>query len=168
MCAKEKLRKQANKAYFPMLNVLHKIDFEAVPSLHLFDSFNQLSKRNKAAIVKGIKRFWNTIKNLQNDNNVNLQNPIEYEAWEEQLYSCEPQGNKFINQSISQEPFQNHDVEAIDQIINRVTIVNEVKQAIRKLKKSKAAEDSIINEVLKTGEFCLAEPITKLLNLIFT
>ena len=38
MCAKEKLRKQANKAYFPMLNALHKIDFEAIPSLHLFDS----------------------------------------------------------------------------------------------------------------------------------
>ena len=31
MCAKEKPRKQANKAYFPMLNALHKIDFEALP-----------------------------------------------------------------------------------------------------------------------------------------
>ena len=59
MCAKEKLRK--SKAYFP----LHKIDFEAIPSLHLFDSlirpisnynskaWNQLSKRNIAAITKG-------------------------------------------------------------------------------------------------------------------
>ena len=37
MCAKEKLRTQAKKAYFPMLNALHKIDFEALPSLHLFD-----------------------------------------------------------------------------------------------------------------------------------
>ena len=41
MCAKEKLRKQANKAYFPTLNALHKIDFEAAPSLHLFDSLSQ-------------------------------------------------------------------------------------------------------------------------------
>ena len=65
MCAKEKLRKQANKAYFPMLNALHKIDFEALPSLHLFDSlirpilnyncevWNKLSKRNIVAIRKG-------------------------------------------------------------------------------------------------------------------
>ena len=65
MCAKEKLRKQANKAYFPMLNALNKIDFEAIPSLHSFDSlirpilnyncevWNQLSKRNIAAIAKG-------------------------------------------------------------------------------------------------------------------
>ena len=64
MCAKEKLRIQANKAYFPMLNALHKIDFEAI-SLHLFDSlirpilnyncevWNQLSKRIIAAITKG-------------------------------------------------------------------------------------------------------------------
>ena len=64
MCVKEKLRKQANKAYFPMLNTLHKIDFEATPSLHLFDCLirpilnyncevrNQLSKRNIAAITK--------------------------------------------------------------------------------------------------------------------
>ena len=48
-----------------MLNALHKIDFEAIPSLHLVDSlirpilkyncevWNQLSKRNIAAITKG-------------------------------------------------------------------------------------------------------------------
>ena len=35
---KEKLRKQANKAYFPMLKALHKIEFDIVPSLHLFDT----------------------------------------------------------------------------------------------------------------------------------
>ena len=109
---------------------------------------------------------------MQNNNNVNIQNPTEHETWEiylEQLYSFEPQGNKFINQSTNQEPFQNHDAEVIDQIINHVITVNEVKQAIRKLKKGKAAgEDSMVNELLKVGEFCLAEPITKLLNLIFS
>ena len=51
MCER-KATETANKAYFPILNVLHKIDFEAVPSLHLFHSLNQLSKRNKAVIVK--------------------------------------------------------------------------------------------------------------------
>ena len=35
---KEKLRTKAYKAYFPMLKALHKIDFDAVPSLHLFDT----------------------------------------------------------------------------------------------------------------------------------
>ena len=32
---KEKLRTKANKAYFPMLKALHKIDFDAIRSLHL-------------------------------------------------------------------------------------------------------------------------------------
>ena len=36
--AKEKLRKQANKAYFPVIRALQKIDFDAVASLKLFDS----------------------------------------------------------------------------------------------------------------------------------
>ena len=35
---KEKVRKQANKAYFLMLKALHKIKFDAVPSLHLLDT----------------------------------------------------------------------------------------------------------------------------------
>ena len=38
MCEKEKLLKHSNKAYFPMSNALHKKDFEAIRSLHLFDS----------------------------------------------------------------------------------------------------------------------------------
>ena len=36
--AKEKLRKQADKAYFPVISALQKIDFDAVTSLKLFDS----------------------------------------------------------------------------------------------------------------------------------
>ena len=59
---KEKLRRKANKAYFPMLKALHKIDFDAVPSLHLFDTLiapvlnyncevlNQISKHRLEAI----------------------------------------------------------------------------------------------------------------------
>ena len=35
---KEKLRKQANKAYFPVISALQKIDFDAVTRLKLFDS----------------------------------------------------------------------------------------------------------------------------------
>ena len=113
------------------------------------------------------KQFWNIIKILQNGNNVSIQNPIEYEAWEKylkQLYSSEPEDNKFIHQSTNQELFQNQDAEAtIDQLL----IV--LSQTIMKLKKGKAAgEDSTINEILKIGEFYLAEPITKLLNLIFS
>ena len=34
----EKLKKQANKAYFPMLRVLQKINFDTTASLKLFDS----------------------------------------------------------------------------------------------------------------------------------
>ena len=36
--AREKLKKQANKAYFPMLRVLRKINFDTTTSLKLFDS----------------------------------------------------------------------------------------------------------------------------------
>ena len=36
--ARGKLRKQANKAYFPMLRVLQKINFDTTTSLKLFDS----------------------------------------------------------------------------------------------------------------------------------
>ena len=36
--AREKLRKQASKAYFPMLRVLQKINFDTTTSLKLFDS----------------------------------------------------------------------------------------------------------------------------------
>ena len=32
------MRKQANKAYFPVISALQKIDFDAVTSLKLFDS----------------------------------------------------------------------------------------------------------------------------------
>ena len=121
--------------------------------------FEKLKLQSRSLEKDNSKQFWNITKHLQNDNNVNIQNPVEYETWEKyfkQLYSSEPQGNKFIHQSTNQEPFQNHDAEAIDQIINRVITVNEIKQAIGKLKKGKAAEeDSIINEVLKIGEFCL-------------
>ena len=102
------------------------------------------------------KQFWNIIKNLQNDNNVNIKTQLNmrHGKYLKQLYSSEPQGNKFIQQSTNQEPFQNHDAEAIDQIINRVITVNEVKQAIRKVKNGKAVgEDSIINEVLKLVSF---------------
>ena len=47
---KEKLRKQADKAYFPMLKALHKIDFDAVPSLHLFEAYCILRKLRKLRI----------------------------------------------------------------------------------------------------------------------
>ena len=36
--AKQKLRKQANKAYFPAISALQKLDFDAITSLKLFDS----------------------------------------------------------------------------------------------------------------------------------
>ena len=60
-----------------------------------------------------------------------------------------------------------HEEVAIDVITNRKITKSEVKKAIKKLKNGKSAgEDNIINEVLKTGEFCLVEPIVKLMNLI--
>ena len=61
----------------------------------------------------------------------------------------------------------NHEEVGIDVIINRKITRSEARKAIKKLKNGKSAgEDNIINEVLKTGEFCLVEPIVKLMNLI--
>ena len=61
----------------------------------------------------------------------------------------------------------NHEDIAIDEIINNKKTGSQVKKAIRKLKNGKSAcEDNIFNEVLKTGEFCLVDPIVKLMNLI--
>ena len=63
--------------------------------------------------------------------------------------------------------YLSHEEVAIDKIINHRITKSEVKKAIKKLKNGKSAgEDNIINEVLKTGEFCLVDPIVKLLNLI--
>ena len=43
-----------------------------------------------------------------------------------------------------------------------------LKKQIWKLKNGKSAgEDNILYEVLKTGEFCLVDPLVKLMNLIF-
>ena len=65
--AKEKLKKQANKAYFPVISALQKIDFDVVRSLKLFDSlikpiltyncefWSQLTRSKTEAI--NLKRF---------------------------------------------------------------------------------------------------------------
>ena len=53
---KEKPRKQANKAYFPMLKALHKIEFDAVPSLHLFDTLLTLILNYNCEVLSQISK----------------------------------------------------------------------------------------------------------------
>ena len=82
----------------------------------------------------------------------------------EQLYQNNSQDNGLLNNPGAS---FNHEEVGIDVIINRKITRSEMRKAIKKLKNGKSAgEDNIIIEVLKTGEFCLVEPIVKLMNLI--
>ena len=47
--AKEKLRKQANKAYFPVISAMQKLDFDAVTSSKLSDSLIKPSVKLESA-----------------------------------------------------------------------------------------------------------------------
>ena len=110
---------------------------------------------------------------MQGENTLNSKNPIDYDIWLNyfrKLYAVDSadQDTETVDDvPTNSESFQNHETDAISLIINKVVTSSEVIKAIKKLKNGKAAgEDTIINEVLKTGEFCLVDPIVKLLNLI--
>ena len=99
--------------------------------------------------------------------NIVYKNPINNQTWEEYLNKlCQnnSQDNGLLNNPGAS---FNHKKVGIDVIINRKITRSEVRKIIKKLKNGKSAdEDNIINELLKTGEFCLVEPIVKLMNLI--
>ena len=113
------------------------------------------------------KQFWSIIKSIQKDDNVVYKNPINNQTWEEylnKLYQNNSQDNGLLNNPGAS---FNHEEVGTDVIINRKITRSEVRKVIKKLKNGKSAgEDNIINQVLKTGEFCLVEPIVKLMNLI--
>ena len=72
----------------------------------------------------------------------------------------------FTDTSTNSSTFYNHEDVAIDEIINNKITGSEVKKQLGNYKNGKyAGEDNILNEVLKTGEFCLVDPIVKLMNL---
>ena len=116
------------------------------------------------------KQFWSIIRNLQKDDSITYNNPIVNETWEDyfnKLYQKSSDVEEVITDSTNSISYLNHEEVAIDKIINHSITKSEVRKAIRKLKNGKSAgEDNIINEVLKTGEFCLIYPIVKLLKLI--
>ena len=97
-------------------------------------------------------------------------NLIDNESWEDyfnKLYQKSSNVEEVITGSTNSVSYLNHEEVAIDKIINHRITKSEVKKAIKKLKNGKSAgEDNIINDVLKTGEFCLVDSIVKLLNLI--
>ena len=128
----------------------------------------KLKEQLKNLEDKSPKQFWAIMKNLQGQNTLNSKNPIDYDIWLNyfvKLYAVDTENVDDV--PTDSESFQNHDTDAISLIINKVVTISEVMKAIKKLKNGKAAgEDTIINEVLKTGEFCLVDPIVKLLNLI--
>ena len=134
---------------------------------------NKLKEQLRNLEHKNPKQFWAIIKTLQGQNTLNSKNPIDYDIWLNyfrKLYavdSADQDTETVDNVPTNSESFQNHETDAISLIINKVVTSSEVIKAIKKLKNGKAAgEDTIINEVLKTGEFCLVDPIVKLLNLI--
>ena len=129
--------------------------------------FRKLKTELKNIEQNNPKQFWSIIKRIQKDDNVVYKNPINNQTWEEylnKLYQNNSQGNGLLNNPGAS---FNHEEVGIDVIINRKITGSEVRKAIKKLKNGKSAgEDNIINEVLKTGEFCLVEPTVKLMNRI--
>ena len=118
------------------------------------------------------KQFWSIIKSLQKDNNIVYKNPIDNKTWQDYFNKLYQENSKdtdaSTDTSTNSSTCYNHEDVAIDVIINNKMTGNEVKRAIRKLKNGKSAgEDNILNEVLKTAEFCLVDPLVKLMNLIF-
>ena len=107
---------------------------------------------------------------MQKDDSIAYNNPSDNETWEgyfKKLYQKRSDVEEVITDSTDSVSYLNHEEVAIDKILNHRITKSEVKKAIKKLKNGKCAgEDNIINEVLKTGEFCLVDPIVKLLNLI--
>ena len=146
---------QCRKQYKKLLNSKEK------------EHFRKLKTELKNFEQNNPKQFWSIIKSIQKDDNVGYKNPINNQTWEEylnKLYQNKSQDNGLLNNPGAS---FNHEEVAIDVIITRKIARSEVKKAIKKLKNGKSAgEDNIINEVLKPGEFCLVEPIVKLMNLI--
>ena len=132
--------------------------------------FTKLKAELKKLEQRNPKQFWSIIKNLQKDDSITYNNPVDNETWEDyfnKMYQKCSDVEEVITDSTNSISYLNHEEVAIDKIINHSITKSEVKKAIKKLKNGKSAgEDNIINEVLKTGEFCLIDPIVKLLNLI--
>ena len=108
------------------------------------------------------KQFWSIIKSIQKDDNVVYKNPINNQIWGEylnKLYQNNSQDNGLLNNPGAS---FNHEEVGTDEIINGKMTKSEVRKAIKKLKNGKSTgEGNIINKVLKTGKFCLVEPIVK-------
>ena len=131
------------------------------------EHFRKLKTELKNIEQNNPKQFWSIIKSIQIDDNVVYKKPINNQTWEEYLNKLDQnssQDNGLLNNPSAS---FNHEEVGTDVIINRKITRSEVRKAIKRLKNGKSAgEDNIINEVLKTGEFCLVEPIVKLMNLI--
>ena len=98
---------------------------------------------------------------MQGENTLNSKNPIDYDIWLNyfrKLYavdSADQHTETVDDVPTNSESFQNHEMDAISLIINKLVTSSEVIKAIKKLKNGKAAgEDTIINEVQKASEFC--------------
>ena len=118
------------------------------------------------------KQFWSIIKSLQKDNNIVYKNPVDNKTWQDYFNKLYQENSEdtdaFTDTSTNSSTCYNHEDVAIDVIINNKITGSEVKKAIRKLKNGKSAgEDNILDDVLKTGELCLVDPLVKLMNLIF-
>ena len=148
-------------------------EYKKLPNQKEKEYLNKLKEQLKNLEQKNPKQFWAIIKNLQSDNTLKIKNPIDYDKWLNyfrKLYAVDSadQDTEILDDvPTNSESFQNHETDAISLIINKLVASSEVIKVIKKLENGKAAgEDTIINEVLKTGEFCLVDPIIKLLNLI--
>ena len=97
----------------------------------------KLKEKLKSLGENNNKKFWEIIKGLRNDQNEPNINPIDFETLDtyfNKLYQpdCEPGGEKL---EYPVHEVRNIETDAISSILNRTISVDEVRRAIKKLKK---------------------------------
>ena len=81
------------------------------------------------------KQFWSIIRNLQKDDSITYNNPIDNETWEDyfnKLYQKSSDVEEVITDSTNSISYLNHEEVAIVEIINHSITKSEVKKAIKK------------------------------------
>ena len=78
------------------------------------------------------KQFWSIIRNLQKDDSITYNNPIDNETWEDyfnKLYQKSSDVEEVITDSTNSISYWNHEEVAIEKIINHSITKSEVKKS---------------------------------------
>ena len=99
--------------------------------------FTKLKAELKNLEQRNPKQFWSIIRNLQKDDSITYNNPIDNETWEDyfnKLYQRSSNVEKVITDSTDSVSYLNHEEVAIDKILNHRITKSEMKKAIKNVK----------------------------------